>query len=128
VYPVDGWMRHQTPLPLDPRSRVYDRPWVKTTYDVARELARLHRDEDPDTQEVYFFEAPGEVRLLEISGSVGYTGELLPFKFGARPDKGIDYPSVVILLTPEELEDLREGRLALPDGWGALDTSRRVEF
>ncbi|MCB9727862.1 MAG: hypothetical protein H6746_05160 [Deltaproteobacteria bacterium] len=100
---------------------------MNSTYDTARRLARLHRVEDPDTRQVYFFDAPNEVRLLEISDAVGYTGEVLPFRFGARPDVGIDYPSVVILLTPQELDELRDGTLSLPDAWGDLDASRLLD-
>jgi hypothetical protein len=52
-----------------------------------------------------------------VSAAVPTTGDVLPFRFSARSDLGIDYPSAIILLSPGEWEDLRAGRLALPEGW-----------
>lgn len=99
---------------------------MKSIYETARELALAHRREDPETREVYLADAPDEVRLVEVSGSVGYTGEVLPFRFAAKPDLGIPYPSVVVLLSPEEWTELRGGKLALPQGWGDSADLRQV--
>lgn len=61
-------------------------------------------------------DAEGEVRLVEVSGSVGSSadGEVLPFGFRAWPDQGIPYPSVVVLLSPSEWKRVQTGTLALP--------------
>lgn len=92
---------------------------MRTVFEVAKELAKAHREEDPATTAIYLSEAPGEVRLIEVSGSVGSAGpkEVLPFRFAERPDQGIDYPSVVILLSPQEWEAVHRGELSLPQGW-----------
>lgn len=92
---------------------------MKSVFEVATELAQAHRAEDPSTDAIYLSEAEGEVRLVEVSGSVGSSagGEVLPFGFRARPDQGIPYPSVVVLLSPSEWKRVQTGTLALPKGW-----------
>jgi hypothetical protein len=88
---------------------------------VAKHLAKAHKKADPDIQQIYMVEDPTgmEVRLVEVSGSVGYTGTVMPFRFAARPDLDIPYASVVILLSPEEKALLDRKELELPDAWGA---------
>ncbi len=76
---------------------------MKSVEEVAKDLAHAHRQADPDIQQIWMSEDPSgrEVRLLEVSGSVGNIGAIMPFRFSARhPD--VPYPSVVILLSPEE--------------------------
>lgn len=86
--------------------------------EVAADLARAHRQEDPATQAIYLAPGEDEIRLVEVSGSLGTAGEVLPFRFTARPDLGVPYPSVVVLLSIEEWNDLLKGKLHLPSGWG----------
>lgn len=99
---------------------------VRSIEDVAVELANAHRHEDPDTTEIYFADAVDEVRLVEISASVGNSGEVLPFRFAAQPSEGVPYPSTVILLSLEEWQRVKAGELSLPDSWGPLDTLKRI--
>jgi hypothetical protein len=75
---------------------------MRSVFDVAKKLAEDHKKEDPETTDVFVAEATDEVRLVEVSGSLGPTAPraVLPFRFNARPDKGVDYPSVVVLLSP----------------------------
>lgn len=91
---------------------------AKSISDVAKELADEHRREDPETESVYLAEALDEVRLVEVTDAVGTTNEVLPFRFAAQPQLGIDYPSVVVLVSRQEWADLVAGRLNLPKGWG----------
>jgi hypothetical protein len=66
----------------------------------------------------YFPAAEGsEIRLLEVSRSAPTTHEVLPFGFAADHTHGIDYPSVVILLSPEEWTSVQDQDLKLPAGW-----------
>ena len=92
---------------------------MRTLEDVARELAAAHRAADPATTEIKLFLSPqgDEIRLLEISSSAPTSGEVRPFRFGPDHAQQIDYPSVVILLSPPEWHDVQSGRLALPSGW-----------
>ncbi|WP_437630701.1 hypothetical protein [Sorangium sp. So ce854] len=94
---------------------------MKRVDEVAKHLAEAHKKADPDIQQIYMVEDPtgAEVRLVEVSGSVGYTGAVMPFRFAARPDLDIPYPSVVILLSPEEKTLLDRKELELPDTWGS---------
>lgn len=89
--------------------------------DVAKELAKAHKAADPDIEQIYLVEDPkgSEVRLVEVSKTVGNTGTVMPFRFAARPDLGVHYPSVIVLLSPEELALVNDRELSLPDAWGA---------
>ncbi|AUX38026.1 MULTISPECIES: hypothetical protein [Sorangium] len=93
---------------------------MKSVVDVAKDLALAHKRADPDIQQIWMIEDPAgsEVRLLEVSGSVGNVGAIMPFRFNARPPD-VPYPSVVILLSPEEKTQLDRNELELPAIWGA---------
>ena len=86
---------------------------------VAADLAAAHRKADTATTTIKFF--PGatqhEVWLLEVSSTAPTTGEVLPFGFGADAARGVDYPSIVILVSPTEWQDIQNGKLRLPNGW-----------
>jgi hypothetical protein len=90
----------------------------KSLEEVASILANAHRQAEPKTREVYL--APdktgGEIRLVEVSDAVHYTGEVLPVRF--RPKGDITFPSVVVLLSNREWDEVQAGKLALPLGWG----------
>ncbi len=92
----------------------------------AEVLAELHKKEDPSTSAVYLAEADDEIRLVEVSGSIDTAGEILPFRFAANPEAGVEYPSVVVLLSPEEWERVDRGKLKLPRGWGSAKKLRKI--
>jgi hypothetical protein len=94
---------------------------MKSVDEVARELALAHKDVDSDIQAVFQVADPSgcEVRLLEVSASVGNAGVVMPFRFKARADLGIPYPAVLVLLSPEEKKRLDAGELTLPSTWGS---------
>ena len=94
--------------------------------DVAKELADAHRREDPSTTAVFLAEDAAEVHLVEVSGAVATSGEVLPFRFGARPDLDIPYASVVILLSEEEWASVERGELELPPGWGKPSELKKI--
>jgi hypothetical protein len=98
----------------------------RSVIDVAQQLADAHRHEDPETKEIYLAEAENEIRLIEVSASLQPTGKVLPFRFTARPDQGIDFPSVIVLLSPAEGDLLRKGKITLPPGWGDYSTLKRI--
>lgn len=101
---------------------------TKPILEVAQELAKAHRAEDPETKSVFLAESEGvtEVRLVEVSGSIGTSGEVLPFRFAPRPDLGVPYPSVVVLLSEDDWERIERGELALPPGWGTPSTLKKI--
>ena len=92
---------------------------MRTLEEVAVSLAKEHRKADKKTILIQYFPDPSEqeIRLLEVSNSSPYTGEIMPFRFGAYPSDGVDYPSVVVLLNPEEWAEVKENKLSLPIGW-----------
>ena len=87
-----------------------------TVREVADTLATDHKREDI-AAEIWLSEDDREVRLVEVSPSINNAHEVLPFRFAARPDLGIDYPSTVVLLSPEEWLAVLAGTLHLPQGW-----------
>jgi hypothetical protein len=86
---------------------------------LARELARAHRESDESITGIYFARdhAGREIRLVEVSSEVDTTNEVLPVRFGARPDLRMPRPSVIVLLSAEEWDALQQGALSLPTGW-----------
>jgi hypothetical protein len=101
-------------------SVVFFRVAMKTVPEVAEEFAKAHKEDDPQTTDVYFVEGvDDEVRLVEVSGSLanGGPGEVLPFRFTAQPAEGVPFPSVVVLLSPSEWDAVAHDKLKLPAGW-----------
>lgn len=94
--------------------------------EVAKELAEAHLKEDPSTTAVFLAEDRAEVRLVEVSGSIVTSGEVLPFRFAARPDRGVPYPSVVVLLSEDDWARIERGELELPPGWGTPVTLKKI--
>jgi hypothetical protein len=94
---------------------------------VARDLAEAHRRNDPRTQSIKFVrgEREDEIRLIEVSSDAPSIGEVLPVRFRADPAQGVDYPSIVVLLSPDEWERVQTGSLPLPGGWD-LSTSEDI--
>ena len=93
----------------------------KTVREVAEELAKAHKEDDTSTTDVYFVDGvDNEVRLVEVSGSLGNEGpgEVLPFRFA--PSEGVPFPSVVVLLSPSEWSSVEKKELKLPPGWENL--------
>ncbi|MGC4067960.1 MAG: hypothetical protein QM784_25585 [Polyangiaceae bacterium] len=101
----------------------------KSVEEVARDLAAAHRVADPDIKQIFMVRDPAgrEVRLLEVSGSVGNSGTVMPFRFSARPDLDVPFPSVVILMSPEEKAQLDQQQLHLPETWGPSPTLVPIE-
>jgi hypothetical protein len=99
---------------------------TKPIVDVAKQLAEAHRKEDPATKAVFLAENLAEVRLVEVSGSVSTSGEVLPFRFAARPDLGVPYASVVVLLSEDDWERIERGELWLPADWGTPATLKKI--
>jgi hypothetical protein len=98
----------------------------KSIDEVAKELAEAHRKEDPETREVFLAPHGVEVRLVEVSGSLAPSGEVLPFRFAPRPDLGVPYASVVVLLSEDDWTRLQKGDLKLPADWGTPETLKKI--
>lgn len=93
----------------------------------AQVLAREHRKSDPAIVAVYVVPGTNEVRMVEVSGSVGTTGEVIPFRFSGRPHTDLPLDTVLVLVSKEEYELLESGALDLPEGWGAIADLALIE-
>ena len=88
-------------------------------HETAQVLANAAREADPDLLRVLLFPAADEVRLLYVDATARPTLEdetIAPFYFGPDRRSGLQYPSAVALIRPEE-----EGKLHLPSGWGTWE-------
>lgn len=94
----------------------------------ALHLARAHLVSDPSTEEVYLAADPAGrvIRLVEVVEGVPTTGEILPFRFEPNEQTGVPLPSVLILLSREEWQQCRDGRLQLPPDWGRPGDLQRI--
>ena len=90
---------------------------------IAKRLAAAHRRADKKTTTIKLFPNASEnvIQLLEVSSAAPTTGEILPFRFPADIEHGVDYPSIVVLLSPEEWKLVESGSLTLPSGWNLAE-------
>ena len=104
---------HATRCPL----RYVDAMPVRET---ALELVQSHREVEPNLRRVIFYPDPEEreVRLVEVVEGSPSAGEVLAFRFAPDVTEGVPYPVVIVELSPAEFEQLEQGHLHLPDGWG----------
>ena len=99
---------------------------IPKTYEEAGEcLARWHAIGEHGPERIYAFPDPETqvVRLVEVSPSAPETGEITPVGFGRSPD--FPFRSSVIVVTPNEWDQVRSGELKLPQDW-ALESMRQV--
>src|SRR5689334_13208558 len=93
---------------------------------VTRRLVDWHFRIEPGLREVYRFlsnneEAPDEpIKLLEVSKDTFATGKIDTFTFA--PSGDITFPSTIATVTPEEMEQIRQGQIPLPSGWSLLQS------
>lgn len=80
---------------------------------VAKLIASEHRKEDHEIQEIFWVPNPDEVYIIEVSNSVPDTGEVLPFRFAPDPPD-IPCSSVMILIGPNDWQEIQMGNLSLP--------------
>lgn len=64
------------------------------------------------------------IKLLEVNRDTIPTG-IMPLYFDPAPASGIEYPAIVVQITPEEYEKLQARELALPNGWSISDEPMR---
>lgn len=94
----------------------------------ARNLAQSHSNVEPDIQlivRITIADEPDDggvepVKLLEVNPNTVAVG-IQPIYFTPDVASGIRFPSVVIEVTPEEYQQIREQRLPLPHGWQLAD-------
>ena len=84
-------------------------------HEAARDLARKHYDLDPPILAIYDCSSNDVVRLLQVDADTPAMG-VQPLGFGASPPNR-PYPLVLVVVTPDEHQQIVAGTLSLPDGW-----------
>jgi hypothetical protein len=85
---------------------------------VAMSLAKAHFALEPNLRRVCLIEpldsenASEPIKLLEVVEGTIERG-IEPVTFNADPARGIDYPSIIVEVSPAEYEDIQKGRLHL---------------
>lgn len=90
----------------------------------AKELARKHYEIEEGLTDVFLLtdtvsvtvQRPRSIKLLEVNQNTVASG-IVPIKFLAAPSSGVNFPSVIVEVTPEEFRKIQSHELKLPDGW-----------
>ena len=95
----------------------------KTKSETAEILAKAHLQVEPNLRHVFVLEpmneeAPDEpITLLEVVEGTIERG-IEPIAFTADPARGIQYPSVIVEVSPREYDEIRNNRLDISShGW-----------
>ena len=94
---------------------------MPTKDEIAQKLIDWHFEIEPEITEVYRFIAPDEenpsepIKLLEVSEATLTAGYVMPFGFGSTEE--FPYRSVVALITPQEMQQIKNQEMPLPQGW-----------
>jgi len=92
--------------------------------EAARFLADAHFRIEPSLSHIFRIvgtegseQRPDEpVKLLEVNDATIPSG-IMPLQFAPDAAFGMPYSSVIVEVTPQEFEDIRNQSLLLPNGW-----------
>jgi len=76
---------------------------------------------EPGIEEVYWFPAEGEIRLIETDPTTATSDCVAPFYFRPDPESGTTVSSAIAIIRPEEVRTL-----SLPDDWGSWDDAKKI--
>lgn len=90
----------------------------------ALELARKHYQIETGLTHIFRIAGSAEVefrptetiKLLEVNENTVPSG-VMPIQFGPSPASGLNYPSVIVEVTPDEFDRIQTHQLELPQGW-----------
>ena len=94
---------------------------MMTKDEAAEDLIDWHFETGPEIVLVYRFlseneSADGEpIKLLDVNAETLATGRVTPFGFAGTQE--MPYPTVIAMVTPEEMEQIENNALPLPRGW-----------
>jgi hypothetical protein len=95
----------------------------RSKLEVARHLASAHFRVDPQLRRIFLLEPLNDrdpndpIKLLEVVEGTIERG-IEPVAFAADPGRGLDYPALVVEISPAEFNAVREGKLLLANfGW-----------
>jgi len=92
--------------------------------DGARKLAEAHYQVELGITQIFRITGTADaeqkinepIKLLEVNESTFPTG-IMPLHFGPAPTIGVNFPSVIVEVTPQEYEQIKADVLPLPNGW-----------
>jgi len=95
-----------------------------TKDEAATELARKHYEIETGLMQVFRITGSGDVepgsnepiKLLEVNENTVPSG-IMPLQFGPSPASGLHYSSVILEVTPDEFQKIKNQELKLPHGW-----------
>ena len=90
----------------------------------AQKLATAHFEIEAGMTEIFRLQSspdaelrPDEpIKLLEVNEFTVPLG-IRPLQFGAAPDLGIHFPTVIVEVTPDEFQRILSKEWKLPNGW-----------
>ena len=95
----------------------------RSKWETAESLAKGHFKVEPNLKRIFLLEPMNEhdpdepIKLLEIVEGTIERG-IEPITFVADPMHGIDYPSMIVEVSPNEFQHICNGKLNLADrGW-----------
>ena len=103
---------------------------MRSKDEVAEDLANRHFAVEAGMRRVLRIRGrteadPGDpIKLLEVNDNTVSAG-IQAIQFRPNPKMGIDFPSLIIEVTPEEYEKIESREWRLPEGWeiaGAIGT------
>jgi hypothetical protein len=92
----------------------------KSKLETAKSLAQGHFRVEPNLKHIHLIEPMDEqdpkdpIRLLEVVEGTFEIG-IEPIGFVADPARGIDYPSVIVEISPDEYKSVRTGTIHFAD-------------
>jgi len=89
--------------------------------ELVQQLARKHFEiEDCVERVIWFKNGEGEeIHLIEVNRNTFPEGMILTFYL--RPTRDVPLPVRIADITPQEWEDVKNGRIPLPEGWSLDD-------
>ena len=99
--------------PTKPSKDVAAKTLARKHYEVEEGLTRIFRLIGPNDAEAAESEP---IKLLEVNEATVPSG-VMPLHFGAIPDLGIPYPSIIVEVTPAEYDQIAAEAVKLPKGW-----------
>ena len=109
---------------LDRNIAAQDRVILHDKAEVAKELARRHFEIEPGITQIstlwessaYEVRPDTPIKLLEVNTNTFASG-VMPVHFGPALSSGVQFPSVIVEVTPDEFEMIKRKELELPKGW-----------
>jgi hypothetical protein len=109
---------------MDRNLSVHDLAVFRDKAAAAKVLAKRHYEIEPGLTRIIRCSGSAEVEMrpteplkfLEVNRDTVAAG-IMPLGFGPAPASGIPFPSIIVEVTPEEFENIKNRDLLLPAGW-----------